>query len=668
MRRALPAMLVAIFLTGGSGSSQAQSPPGNPQKWAVVVGVGLYKDTTIRRLNYTVADAKAVYDFLVDARGGGFPKDNVRLLLDRDATQRSVRSALGTWLARRAVRGDMVFIYYAAHGAPEVDYSNREPDGFTKFLVPYDAEASDLYATAINMTEVETFLSRIKAETVVLVLDTCYSGAAGGRAFANLPQGRSRDIKLQGDFLNRLAQGKGRAVLTAADTNELALELPELRHGIFTYYFLEALRGKADSRGVGYVTPQDAYQYLYDRVVRHSRQAGGNQNPKLTAQAVGEIILAGRPRSPSVSGGAASAEPKITLLPRTASLVIRSPVERVEVWLGDKRLGEVDPAVDMLVEELAAGTHRIRAQTRKPAFAPWEGEVQLAAGRRAEILVDLKPIRPAPAPPAPSLSKPREGWAAIIGINRYQQIPPLRYYAVRDAEAMYRVFTGTVGFKREQVLLLTDNTERKPTLRNIHWALGSFLARNAKVEDTALIFFGGHGAFGPDLRRTEPDGRAAYLIPTDANPKDLEATALAMDEFATIFSRIQANRVVAFIDAPFFDYSPITRSIETNFSLKDKLDRLTRAQGRGIMTAARPSERVLEDPGLGHGLFTYYVVEGLNGAADRNRDGIVTLDELYEYVSREVSRKARSLGTSQTPQLSAFSSEGPLPLAVVSSR
>jgi hypothetical protein len=264
-----------------------------PQKWAVVIGIGQYKDPAIRPLRYAVADARAVYNFLVDPAAGGFPKAHVQILLDQLATQKALRSALGTHLARRAVKGDRVFIYYAGHGALEADLENREPDGYAKYLVPYDAEAKDLFASAINMAEVETFFSRIKAETVVLAMDACYSGAGGGRGFANLPPG-GRDIRLRGDFLDRLIQGKGRAILTAADTNEVALELPELGHGLFTYYLLEGLKGKADVQGKGYVTLQDTYRYVYDRVARQSRQMGGNQNPKLMAQAVGEIVLAGR--------------------------------------------------------------------------------------------------------------------------------------------------------------------------------------------------------------------------------------------------------------------------------------------------------------------------------------------------------------------------------------
>jgi hypothetical protein len=67
---------------------------------------------------------------------------------------------------------------------------------------------------------------------------------------------------------------------------------------------------------------------------------------------------------------------------------------------------------------------------------------------------------------------------------------------------------------------------------------------------------------------------------------------------------------------------------------------------------------------LGHGIFTYYLLEGLKGAADRNRDGVISLQGLYEYVEREVTSKARSVGVSQHPVMKG-EVEGELPLSRV---
>src|SRR5262249_872252 len=97
-----------------------------------------------------------------------------------------------------------------------------------------------------------------------------------------------------------------------------------------------------------------------------------------------------------------------------------------------------------------------------------------------------------------------EPMAVVIGVGDYENknIAKLRY-TVNDAEVLYRTITGPGGFKKEHVLLLTDKTERKPTLRNIKWALGTFLARSAKRDDTVLIFFAGHGAPEIDQRGLE---------------------------------------------------------------------------------------------------------------------------------------------------------------------
>jgi len=123
-----------------------------------------------------------------------------------------------------------------------------------------------------------------------------------------------------------------------------------------------------------------------------------------------------------------------------------------------------------------------------------------------------------PPPPAPKLPV-HERWAVVIGVGTYESptVPRLRY-TVSDAEAIYQTLIGPAGFKKENVLLLTDRSERKPTLRNIKWALGTFLGRSAKKDDTVLIFFTGHGAPEVDTRGVERDGLAKYLIPSDADP------------------------------------------------------------------------------------------------------------------------------------------------------
>jgi hypothetical protein len=293
---------------------------------------------------------------------------------------------------------------------------------------------------------------------------------------------------------------------------------------------------------------------------------------------------------------------------------------------------------------------------------------------RTVILDRPKPVAPlaAPTPPAPPAPPPSTQWAVIIGVGGYDSaaVPKLRY-PVADADAVYQTLLASGGFKKENMLLLTDKTERKPTLRNIKWALGTFLARSAHKDDLVVIYFAGHGASEVDQRGMERDGLSKYLVPIDADPDDLYSSALPMDEMQNVLQRIEAERVTVFLDACYSGAaggrtfaSTKTRGVNVDDIF---LDRLTRSKGRAIVTASRPSEVSIELADLGHGVFTYYLVRGLQGYADLNRDGIVSLQEIYEYLAQEVSKKSRAVGGNQHPMLKG-ELEGILPLTKTGKR
>jgi len=265
------------------------SPPKVANRWAVVIGIGEYENKAIPRLRYAAKDAQAMYDFLTTK--GGYPKQNVVLLTDttpEKPTLQNIRRALGDFLFRRPARDDMVLIFYAGHGAPEVDAAGNETDGLSKYLIPRNADPDSLYSTAFPMDEVQKIFARIPAERVVMLLDTCYSGTAGGRTFARQ---QIRSGNLSDQFLERLTRSRGRVVITASGPNEVALESTDLAHGIFTYYLLEGLAGKADRNGDGIVTVSELYEYVEDKVDRKSREAGGRQRPLMKGEIEGTLPL-----------------------------------------------------------------------------------------------------------------------------------------------------------------------------------------------------------------------------------------------------------------------------------------------------------------------------------------------------------------------------------------
>nr|AAU82845.1 polysaccharide deacetylase [uncultured archaeon GZfos1D1] len=264
--------------------------PAPKNAYGVVIGIGKYKDEGIPALKYAKEDAIEIYNILTDPKYGGFPRENVKLLLDEQATLTEIKSAMGTFLARNAGENDMVCIYFAGHGSPELDPTGKADDKLEKFIVPYDAKKDDLFGYGLSMDVIREILDkRIESKRAVFFIDSCYSGEAGGRTFSR-PDVAARNITISEKFLEQLS-GEGRIIITASKPDELSLETDELKHGIFTYYLAEGLKGKADLNGDGVVTVDELYSYVYEQVTKKARQLGGGQHPLKKGTIVGEIPL-----------------------------------------------------------------------------------------------------------------------------------------------------------------------------------------------------------------------------------------------------------------------------------------------------------------------------------------------------------------------------------------
>lgn len=267
--------------------AKVEPPPKNA--YGVVIGIGTYKDPDIPILKYAKDDALEIYNILTDPKYGNFPKENVKLLLDEKATLTEIKSAMGTFLARKAGKDDIVCIYFAGHGSPEIDPTGKADDKLEKFIVPYDAKKNDLFGYGFSMDEIHKIFERLESMRVVFFIDSCYSGHAGGRTFSRSDV-ISKNIAISEKFLEDLS-GEGRIIFTACKPDELALETEELKHGIFTYYLAEGLKGKADLNEDGVVTTDELIKYVSGKVKEKARQLGGKQNPLKSGTFVDEIPL-----------------------------------------------------------------------------------------------------------------------------------------------------------------------------------------------------------------------------------------------------------------------------------------------------------------------------------------------------------------------------------------
>jgi hypothetical protein len=241
-------------------------------RWAVVIGISNYlnADRGIPPLQCAHRDAIAFMDFLRSPQGGGFASSNIKLLVNEQATTRNIRSALFTFL-KQARKDDLVLIYFAGHGAPEIG----RPDNL--YLLSYDTDINDMASTAFPMWDMKTALERyIAAERVVVLADACHSAGVGGEAGLR----SVGNPNLINRYLANLQKTKpGRVTITASEANELSREGKEWdNHGVFTYYLLKGLKGDADSDSNGIVTIAEAFTYVNTKV---RRSTNSQQHPNI---------------------------------------------------------------------------------------------------------------------------------------------------------------------------------------------------------------------------------------------------------------------------------------------------------------------------------------------------------------------------------------------------
>ena len=295
--------------------------------YAVIVGVAHYKSDGIPGLNYTVNDAKSLYEVLTDPNYGGFKKENVTLLTDQDATMSNIKKAIGVDL-KRAPEDGIAIVFFAGHGAPE---------GEQTYWLTYDADPSSLYASTLSNDAVVDMLSRINTKRVVTFIDACYSGAS-------ITTSKSTRAFVEDPF--KAFEGSGRMTITSSDGREQSLEDSKLKHGIFTYRLLEALKGKADYNGDGIVMADEVARYIKENVPNDARALSHKQDPVVVANYTGYIPIS-----------------------RNADNVLKnSRIMQVQQFMGLYRDGKIDGAAYKKIKDIIEGDDEASKKPIKDYF------------------------------------------------------------------------------------------------------------------------------------------------------------------------------------------------------------------------------------------------------------------------------------------------------------
>ena len=249
------------------------------KNYAVVIGIRKYQDDRIPELKYTTVDAEEIYNILTDPQYGNFPKNQVKLLIDEQATDNNIKSAIGTWLRRNTRKDDTVIIFFAGHGAPEDEKT---------YWVTYNANIDDLYGTALSNDEIADMLDRVEANKMIALLDSCYSAATVNRT------DKKRSIIIVKDPFQKF-KGKGRVIITSSDGEEQSLEVEKFGHGVFTYHLVKALKGEADENKDGFVELDEVWDYVKYRVSDTARKHGSTQTPIIDGSYSAGVVLSKHP-------------------------------------------------------------------------------------------------------------------------------------------------------------------------------------------------------------------------------------------------------------------------------------------------------------------------------------------------------------------------------------
>ncbi len=226
----------------------------------------------------------------------------------------------------------------------------------------------------------------------------------------------------------------------------------------------------------------------------------------------------------------------------------------------------------------------------------------------------------------------RESFAVVIGIDDYAHWPKLRY-AVRDAAGIRDVLIRRFGFRPDRVFTLFDG---EATRQNILSLLGDKLADPGLVkrDDRVFVFFAGHGA----TRRLSSGRDLGYIVPVEAGTGNHQGEAISMTNFQDIAEAIPAKHVLFVMDSCFSGLA-LTRGAPGAFAKE-----MARRTARQVFTAGGADQEVADGGPNGHSIFTWTLLQALEGKGELNGDGIITASELFAYVAPVVSSLSR-----QTP-------------------
>jgi formylglycine-generating enzyme required for sulfatase activity len=333
---------------GGRPAPGTAAQPLDGESWAVLIGINRYQHPRIPRLRYAVNDAQAVERTLLVQ---GFRPDRIFTLTDEKATKAAIERLLGDQLRQQVGAKDRLLVFFAGHGKTDRLRSGEEEG----YLIPVDGDPNQLFSTAISMTALRQISDRLLAKHILYIVDACYSGyAVYNRAISD-------------DLLEEIVRKPAIQILTAGRQQDEAQE--RAGHGVFTEVLIRGLSGDAFPREKSWLALEELGLWVKQRVFAESNKKQLPQYGNLSGE--GQFVF--------VKSG-----------PALGALAVTATIPGVEVWLGDRKIGDTTAGGTLLVPNLLAGTYRVTA--RKAGHDDWERTIDVIADQRVNLVIGFEEL------------------------------------------------------------------------------------------------------------------------------------------------------------------------------------------------------------------------------------------------------------------------------------
>ena len=235
----------------------------------------------------------------------------------------------------------------------------------------------------------------------------------------------------------------------------------------------------------------------------------------------------------------------------------------------------------------------------------------------------------------------KDAVAIIIGIADYKNLPRADF-ANDDARAFYDYAIRGLGVRAENIKLLVDADAGQ---EEIYKAFKTWLPARVRATTDVYVYYSGHGI-------TTNDGQSLYLLPQRTDRDLIEETAIAQNKINAAIQAAKPKSVTIFLDSC---YSGAGRTGQTLLASARPIAIKSTAQAfpaEFTVISASTAEQISSSSNeLKHGIFSYYLMRGMEGDADTNKDGKITAGEMHSYLMDNVARQASLANRVQQPQL-----------------